>query len=90
MRSLIGFVTRSHDKNLVLVMLGDHQPATIVSGDNATHDVPISIVAHDPSVLDRVASWGWTPGLLPPPSAPNWPMDTFRNRFLRAFSPARP
>jgi hypothetical protein len=85
-RSLVSFVTRSRDRNLVLVMLGDHQPATIVSGENASHDVPISIVARDPSVLHRISSWGWQSGLLPRPDAPDWPMSAFRNKFLTAFS----
>ena len=77
----------AHDNNLVLVVLGDHQPATIVSGHDATHDVPISIIAHDPAVLDAISSWGWQAGLLPDPQAPVWPMDAFRNRFLTAFGP---
>ena len=56
------------------------------SGDEASHDVPISIVAHDPAVLDRIAGWGWQDGLRPGPSAPVWPMDAFRDRFLAAYS----
>jgi hypothetical protein len=86
LRSLVTFVTRSHDKNLVVILLGDHQPSTTVSGVNATHNVPITIVAHDPSVLRRASSWDWQPGMLPGLSAPTWPMDAFRNRFLDAFS----
>jgi hypothetical protein len=74
-----------HDDNLVLVLLGDHQPAPIVSGSGAGHDVPITIVAHDPAVLARISSWGWQDGMLPHPDAPVWPMNTFRNRFLNAF-----
>ena len=88
--SLISFVQHVDDPNLVLVMLGDHQPATIVSGSDATHDVPITIVAHDPQVMDSISSWGWQEGLLPSPQAPVWSMDAFRNRFLTAFqSPSR-
>ena len=79
-----------HDNNLVLVVLGDHQPATIVSGTGANHDVPISIIAHDPAVLDRISSWGWQGGLLPSPQAPVWRMDAFRDRFLAAFGPHPP
>jgi phosphatidylglycerophosphate synthase len=85
-QSLVSFVQNAHDDNLVLVLLGDHQPAPRVSGPKATHDVPISIVAHDPAVLDRVASWHWSPGLRPQAQAPVWPMDAFRDRFLEAFS----
>ncbi len=83
--SLISFLHTFRDPNLVLVMLGDHQPAPIVSGNGADHDVPITVVAHDPAVLDRISSWGWQDGLRPRPDAPVWPMDSFRNRFLAAF-----
>jgi phosphatidylglycerophosphate synthase len=83
--SLVSFVQNAHDPNLVLVLLGDHQPAPKVSGPAATHDVPISIVARDPAVLDRIASWGWQAGLQPAAEGPVWPMDAFRNRFLAAF-----
>ena len=68
-------------------MLGDHQPATIVSGTDAGHDVPVSVVAHDPKVLDRIDPWGWQHGLHPAPDAPVWRMDSFRDRFVRAYGP---
>jgi hypothetical protein len=90
LQALISWVTRVHDNNLVLVLLGDHQPATTVSGAGANHQVPISIVAHDPSVFDQIASWHWQNGLLPSRTAPLWPMDAFRNRFLDAFSTIPP
>ncbi|SDJ02994.1 Phosphoglycerol transferase MdoB [Frankineae bacterium MT45] len=88
LNALVGWVTNLHDNNLVLVMLGDHQPATIVSGAGANHEVPISIIAHDPSVLGQIAGWGWQDGLLPSPTAPVWPMDAFRDRFLTAYGPS--
>jgi hypothetical protein len=90
MNALISFVQTYHDNNLVLVVLGDHQPATIVSGSGASHDVPISIISHDPSVMNRISSWGWQDGLLPSPQAPVWPMDSFRDRFLNAYGPHPP
>lgn len=85
MGSLFSFLTTFDDPNLVLVVLGDHQPASVVSGAGANHDVPISIVAKDPAVTQRISSWGWQPGMLPSPAAPVWPMDAFRNRFLSAY-----
>jgi hypothetical protein len=85
LRSLFSFVQQSDDKNLVLVVLGDHQPATLVTGEGATHDVPISVIAHDPKVMDQIAGWGWQKGMSPSPRAPVWPMDAFRDRFLTAF-----
>src|SRR3954454_14373410 len=86
MGSLISFVQHYGDKKTVVLLMGDHQPATFVSGQDATHDVPVSIIAPDPKVLDQIAGWGWQDGLLPSPQAPVWPMAAFRDRFLGAFS----
>jgi phosphatidylglycerophosphate synthase len=85
LNTLVSFVQHSADRNLVLVALGDHQPWEIVSGKQPSHDVPISIIAHDPKVLNRIAGWGWNAGLRPNPQAPVWPMSAFRDRFLGAF-----
>jgi hypothetical protein len=85
--TLISYVQRYGDDNLVLVFVGDHQPAPIITGEGATRDVPITIVARDPAVLDKISSWGWQPGLRPSPTAPLWRMDTFRDRFLAAYGP---
>ena len=85
MNTLTSFVQHYGDKNLVLIVLGDHQPLPIVSGHNSNHVVPISVIAHDPKVLRQIGSWGWGPGLQPKPTAPVWPMSAFRNRFLTAF-----
>jgi phosphatidylglycerophosphate synthase len=88
--TIFSFVRRYGDDNLVLVVLGDHQPATIVSGRDPGHDVPISVIAHDPEVLDRIDGWGWQAGMRPSAQAPVWRMSAFRDRFLTAFgsSPA--
>ena len=84
--TLISYVQTYGDDNLVLIFLGDHQPAPVVTGDGATRDVPVTIVARDPAVLDRISGWGWQDGLRPSPQAPVWRMDTFRDRFLSTFS----
>ena len=88
LNTLVSFVQRYGDDDLVLVVLGDHQPSTIVTGlhPDLSHDVPISIIAHDPRVLQQIAGWGWENGLRPSPHAPVWPMSAFRDRFLSAFS----
>ena len=88
--TLVSYVLTYGDDDLVLVYLGDHQPAPVVTGAGAGRDVPVTIVARDPRVLARVAGWGWQPGLRPDPRAPVWRMDAFRDRFLTAFGPAAP
>ncbi|HZC70156.1 MAG TPA: CDP-alcohol phosphatidyltransferase family protein [Jatrophihabitans sp.] len=86
LQALTSWVARLNDPNLVMVMLGDHQPATVVSGNTPTHSVPISIVARDPSVFRHIASWHWQGGLRPGRTAPLEQMDAFRNQFLDAFN----
>jgi hypothetical protein len=85
LNALISYVRTYGDKNTVMVFLGDHQPASIITGQGATRDVPITIVAKDPAVLKQISGWGWQDGLRPAPNAPVWRMDTFRDRFLTAF-----
>lgn len=89
LQALIEFVQRFgplDERGLVLVVLGDHQPATIVSGLGASHDVPVSIIASDPAVLERIDDWGWQYGMNPGPTAPVLRMDAFRDHFIAAFS----
>lgn len=86
LQALYSFVGTYRDDNLVLVVLGDHQPGPSVSGSGAGHDVPITIVSADPKVMRRMDSWGWDVGLRPGAGAPVWPMDSFRDRFLTAYA----
>jgi hypothetical protein len=85
MTALTSWASTYGDDNLVLIFFGDHQPVTTVSGANASHDIPITIVARDRSVLDRIAGWGWADGIKPSPATPVWKMSEFRDRFLTAF-----
>lgn len=88
LRTLFSFVTNNPDPNLVLVVLGDHQASAEISGRGASHDVPITVIAHDSAVLSRISPWGWQDGALPDPSAPVMPMSEFRDSFLAAYSAA--
>ena len=90
MTALTSWVTELNDPNLVLILMGDHQPHTAVSGPGATHNTPISIITRAPSVLKQMSSWHWQNGLLPAPSAPLEPMDAFRNQFLNTFNSKTP
>jgi phosphatidylglycerophosphate synthase len=87
--TLVSYVQTYGDKNLVMIVLGDHQPAPIVSGEDASRDVPITIIAKDPAVMKRIAKWGWDEGLNPAPDAPVWKMSKFRDRFLTTFGPGK-
>ncbi|MBK3527717.1 CDP-alcohol phosphatidyltransferase [Streptomyces sp. MBT70] len=83
--ALTEWLQRYGTKDTVLVFLGDHQPIARVSGTHASRDVPVSLVAKDPKLLDRIADWHWTDGLRPAHDAPVWKMSAFRDRFLTAY-----
>jgi hypothetical protein len=87
LNALISFVQHYGNKKLVLMVVGDEQPLPIVSGQSTSHEVPISLIARDPSVLKRITGWGWQAGLRPSTKAPVWPMSAVRDRFLTAFGP---
>ncbi|MFI6625644.1 sulfatase-like hydrolase/transferase [Streptomyces sp. NPDC050528] len=83
--SLTQWLERYGNDNTVLVFLGDHQPIARVSGNHASRDVPISIVAKDPKILEKIDSWNWSDGLRPAHNAPVWKMSDFRDKFLTAY-----
>lgn len=85
--ALISYVETYGDDDLVLVILGDHQPGPVITGADASRDVPVSIVAGDPAVLASISGWGWTGGMRPGARAPVWRMDAFRDEFLASFGP---
>jgi hypothetical protein len=88
--SVFSFVGTYGSDRTVVVVLGDHQPAPVVTGAGASRDVPVTILAKDPAVLAQVSGWGWQDGVRPAPDAPVWRMDVFRNRFLQAFAGSDP
>lgn len=84
--SMFSYLETFPPHDLVLIVLGDHQPARVVSGADAGYDVPITIIAKDAAVFEAIESWGWEPGVRPSADAPVWAMQDFRDRFVDAFS----
>ena len=87
---VVAQLARTPADDLVVIMVGDHQPAPVVTGPDAGRDVPITLLAGDPAVLERVRTWGWTTGLRPKGDAPVWRMDAVRDRFLTDVAGATP
>ena len=64
--SLGGFVGLPRTRDLVLVLVGDHQPPAVVSGEGAPWDVPVHVVSSRGSFLDALTSHGFVRGMHPP------------------------
>ena len=85
LRALMSFVTAYGSDNVLLIILGDHQPMPFVAGDFAPHTVPIHIIAKNAALLDQLGE-GWTRGMIPDVQSPVWPMDTIRAHIHAAFT----
>jgi hypothetical protein len=68
----------------LMIVLGDHPAAAFVAQTGGP-DVPLHIIG-PAEALAPLADWGLTPGLVPTPATPRWPMEAFRDRFLTAYS----
>jgi len=63
-----GLLRKRADRDLVLILIGDHQPPALVSGEGATWDVPVHLIANRTTrlaVLDALRSRGFRSGLTP-------------------------
>lgn len=54
------------DDNTLLIVLGDHQPAPLITGDNASNAVPVHIISGDVRLLAPFRAHGFIDGTLPP------------------------
>ena len=50
--SMVSFITEFGDDNLVVLLLGDHPPAPMISGDPSTDQVIAHLIASDPKVIE--------------------------------------
>ena len=88
--ALVSYVRNFGDDDLVVLILGDHQPMPYVTDNTENRDVLTHIIARDPAVMRAIDHWQWTPGMLPADEAPVWRMDEVRDRFVDAFSASTP
>ncbi len=53
------------DDNTLLIVLGDHQPAPLITGDSASAAVPVHIISKDSALLAPFLARGFVHGTLP-------------------------
>lgn len=88
--AMTGYAERYVDERTLLIVLGDHQPAPLITGENASRAVPVHVLSADPALVRPFLDWGFVPGALPDPDHPAHGMDAFRDWFLRAYSEPAP
>lgn len=63
--TLAGYVRAHAGENLVMILIGDHQPPAAVTGPNQPHDVPVHVIASREHVLAHLRARGFRTGLTP-------------------------
>lgn len=64
-RWLGGYLQQPEARESVMLLVGDHQPASSVTGEGASWDVPVHVITRDPELLQRFVALGFRPGLEP-------------------------
>lgn len=82
----VGSYMARHGDDTLFVVLGDHQPAPLITGETASRAVPIHIVTSNPTLLSRLHSLPLSRGMIPATQLPVVDMDAFRAGFVRDMS----
>jgi len=85
------FAERDLGPDALLIVMGDHQPAPLVTGEDASLSVPVHVISGRQELLAPFLAWGFVPGAHPPPEDPrrgrdDLRMDQFRPWFVSTFS----
>jgi hypothetical protein len=62
---LSGYLAQKHEREFVMLALGDHQPTSNIAGEAASWDVPVHFFTNRPELLRRLTSTGFEIGLYP-------------------------
>lgn len=73
-------------KDTIFVILGDHQPAAIVTGPNASRAVPIHVISGDKALIEGFRSKGFAAGMIPAQDTREWPMGAMRGLLIDLFT----
>ncbi len=63
-----GYLSQHAEDNLLLVLVGDHQPPASVAGEGVRWDVPVHVISNDKTRIDQLIARGFQPGITPLPA----------------------
>ena len=86
MHAAASYAERYVDEETLFIVLGDHQPAPLITGDDAPWSVPVHVVSGDPRLVQPFLDWGFKEGAWPDGRVEPLGMDYFRDWFVGAFS----
>ncbi|MER0239506.1 sulfatase-like hydrolase/transferase [Fulvimarina sp. MAC8] len=81
----IGSFIEEFGDDAVFIVLGDHQPARLLTGDDAPRDVPFHVISNDTEILARFDDLGLIESMIPDESTASIPMWNMRELMVRAM-----
>jgi hypothetical protein len=66
---LSGYLELPRERDNVLILIGDHQPAGGIVLKGANWDVPVHVITSNPVIAERLRSQGFADGMTPPREA---------------------
>lgn len=66
--AVAAFVAERVDPETVVIVMGDHQPAPLITGEDASRAVPVHVLAREKRLLAPFEALGFAPGATPPPA----------------------
>lgn len=85
LQSVLDFVDRHTDDNDLVIVLGDHQPWRIVSGNLGGRATPMHLFSRNKRLIDRFLASGYDNALMPDTAARPIPMEDFLPQLVRLF-----
>lgn len=83
-----GFAAHYLRQDALMIILGDHQPAPLITGEDASRDVLVHVISANPSLVEPFLSGelpGFQPGIWPDPETAGATMSRFRPFLHRHF-----
>jgi hypothetical protein len=85
--TLAGYLREHAGSDAVFILIGDHQPPALVTGQGAPWEVPVHVVTSRTAILDQLVAGGFRRGLTP--AMPTLgPMHTLTPLLLKALGDA--
>jgi hypothetical protein len=64
-QTFAGYVRQRAGRDYVMILIGDHQPPSAVSGEGAPWDVPMHVITNRPEILESLETHGFVQGMTP-------------------------
>jgi len=81
----VGEYLQRYGDDALVIVLGDHQPASVIAGWAPNAHVPVHVFADDERLLERLPDDSFTEGTLPASDAQPLPMAAMRELLSRIF-----